>query len=98
MNDMLTLPFLYPGQPEIISAEHGRIRWRGVAGAAVYSIARSPDISVGGSWTTLCDKCVTDAQSVWQDPSPPSTPVWYRILPYNANDHSGMYSAPAKGK
>ena len=97
MTDMLTLPFPNVNQPEIISARHGHVIWRGAAGATVYSIARSQNISLGGSWTTLCDKCVTDAQGSWQDPSPLNTPVWYRILPFNANDHSGLYSDPVKG-
>jgi mannan endo-1,4-beta-mannosidase len=98
MNDMLTLPFVNVGMPQVISADHGRVTWRGAAGAVNYSIERSPDISVGGSWTTLCDKCVTDEHPEWQDPSPPASPQYYRMLPFNANDHSGMYSDPLKGK
>jgi hypothetical protein len=98
MTDNLAIPFSYVGKPEIISVSHGKIVWRGVAGAINYSIARSTDVTQGGSWMTFCDQCVTDASPVYQDPQPPSGPVWYRMQPFNANDHSGMYSAPVQGK
>jgi hypothetical protein len=98
MTDNLPTPFSYVGRPQIISAHNGKIIWRGVAGATTYSIARSSDVTQGGSWVTFCDQCVTDATPFFQDPQPPSGPVWYRMQPYNANDHAGMYSAPVRGK
>jgi hypothetical protein len=98
MTDLRVLPFYNVGQPEIIAAVHGRVTWRGAAGATSYSIARSPNIALGGSWQIICDKCVTDAQASWQDPAPPATPVWYRMMPFNANDHGGMYSEPVKNQ
>jgi hypothetical protein len=98
MDDMLTLPFSNVGKPELISADHGRITWRGAAGAISYSVERSPDIAIGGSWIQLCERCLTDEHPAWQDPSPPARPQYYRLLPFNANDHSGMYSDPLKGK
>jgi hypothetical protein len=98
MTDNLAMPFSYVGKPEIISVVQGKIVWRGVAGATKYSIARSTDVTQGGSWVTFCDQCVTDATPVYQDPQPPSGPVWYRLQPFNANDHSGMYSAPVRSK
>jgi mannan endo-1,4-beta-mannosidase len=99
MNDLLTQPFVNVDQPVILSAAHGKLVWRGAAGAVSYGIARSADIATPGSWTTLCEQCVTDAQPSWQDPSPPATgPVWYRMIPYNANAHAGMYSDPVKDR
>jgi mannan endo-1,4-beta-mannosidase len=98
MNDMLTLPFSNVGAPEIIGVAGGRVTWRGAAGATRYSIARSPNMAIAGSWQTLCDACVTDTTGSWQDPSPSATPVWYRIMGFNANDHSGMYSDPVRTK
>jgi hypothetical protein len=98
MTDNLATPFSYVGRPEIISVTHGKIVWRGIAGATTYSIARSTDVTQGGSWVTFCDQCVTDAAPFYQDPQPPSGPVWYRMQPFNANGHSGMYSAPVRSK
>jgi len=99
MNDLLTIPFLNVGRPVILSAVHGKVVWRGAAGATCYKIARSSDVTLGGSWQIVSgDDCITDAHPSWQDPSPSTAPVWYRMLPFNANDHSGMYSEPVQGK
>jgi hypothetical protein len=98
MDDLLVEPFSNVAPPAIISAVHGKIVWRGAAGATTYSIARSNDIIAGGSWQTICDRCVTDASPSWQDPSPGSAPVWYRMTPYNANDHAGLFSAPVRDR
>ncbi len=98
MQDLLPLPFLNAGQPVILSAVHGRVVWRGAAGATTYGIARSKDITAGGSWQSVCDRCVTDAAGFWQDPSPPTVPTWYRMIPYNTNDHAGLYSEPVPNK
>jgi hypothetical protein len=98
MQDLLPLPFLNVGRPVIVSAVHGHVVWRGAAGATTYGIARSSDITAGGSWQSVCDRCVTDAAGSWQDPSPAKEPVWYRMIPYNANDHAGMYSDPVANK
>jgi hypothetical protein len=98
MNDLLPIPFANIGQPEIIAVTHGKVVWRGAAGATTYSIARSGDVAAEGSWQIVCDRCVTDAQPSWQDPAPPASPVWYRLIPYNANDHAGMYSDPVRAR
>ncbi len=98
MQDLLPLPFLNVGRPIIISAVHGHLVWQGASGATTYGIARSKDITAGGSWQTVCDRCVTDAAGSWQDPSPAAGPVWYRMIPYNMNDHAGMYSEPVANK
>jgi mannan endo-1,4-beta-mannosidase len=98
MQDILPLPFANIDAPTILSAVHGRIVWQGSAGATTYSIARSRDITAGGSWSEVCDRCVTDASPVWQDPAPLPAPVWYRMSPHNANDHTGMYSQPVQDK
>ena len=98
MQDLLPVPFLNVGPPSIISAVHGHVVWRGAAGATAYGIARSKDITAGGSWQSVCDRCVTDAAGSWQDPQPAAGPVWYRMIPYNMNDHAGMFSDPAPNK
>jgi hypothetical protein len=98
MQDLLPVPFDNVDQPIIISAVHGKVVWRGAAGATAYGVARSRDITAGGSWETLCARCLTDASPSYQDPSPPAGPVWYRLTPYNANDHAGMYSDPMQNK
>jgi hypothetical protein len=98
MQDLLPVPFANVDQPVIISAVHGKVVWRGAAGATTYGIARSHDITARGSWEAICERCLTDATPSYQDPSPPSGPVWYRLTPYNANDHAGMYSEPMQNK
>ena len=85
--------YLLPPQPEILSAAHGKLVWRGAAGAANYTIERSPDPSSPFTWTTVCDACVTDDPGTWQDPHPEG-PQWYRLMPNNINGHHAVPSAP----
>ncbi len=95
MADVTLAPaYLLTPKPEIISVKHGRVVWRGAAGAATYTIERSPDPSVPYSWQVVCDQCATDAAGFWQDPSPPPGPAWYRIMPFNINGHKAVPSAP----
>ncbi len=55
MLDVTLAPsYLLTPQPEILSAKHGRIVWRGSAGAASYTVERSPDPSAPG----YLDGCV----------------------------------------
>jgi mannan endo-1,4-beta-mannosidase len=96
MMDLSPVAFALPDQPEILSAQHGKLTWRGTPGASAYSVQRSSDITQRGSWVTLCDLCVTDADPHWQDPSMPAGPIWYRLMPYNPNMHFGMPSEPVK--
>jgi mannan endo-1,4-beta-mannosidase len=99
MIDIVLPPaFARPPQPQIISVTHGKLVWRGSAGATKYSISRSTDLTETGSWQELCDQCVTDADPSWQDPSVPSGNVWYQIVPFNANLHPGVPSDPAENK
>ncbi len=98
MVDITLAPsYLLTPKPEILSAKHGRITWRGSAGAASYTIERSPDPSAPGTWTTLCDGCATDVAGFWQDPSPPDAPAYYRVMPLNINGHRAVPSEPFKG-
>lgn len=88
MSDIFQPPaFKNPDPPEIISAKGGLIAWRGAAGARAYSIERSTDPMSVGSWTLLCDKCVTDSAGPWQDRDRPKQPAWYRLSSINANNH-----------
>ncbi len=97
MVDVTLAPaYLLPPRPEILQARHGRIVWRGSAGAATYTIERSPDPSSPGTWTTLCDGCATDAAGFWQDPDPAAGPAWYRVMPLNINGHHNVPSPVVK--
>ena len=97
MLDINMLPaFLLPPQPVIISAAHGRVDWRGAAGAARYSVERSSDPSSPNSWQAVCDACTDDVAGFWQDPSPPSGNAWYRVMPFNINGHKSVPSEPVR--
>jgi len=88
-----TPTYLLPEPPVLIAASHGRITWRGAAGAATYAIERSADPGQPGSWTVVCDGCVTDEAAAWQDQSP-QTGAWYRMTPININGHKAEPSEP----
>ncbi|MEJ0048310.1 MAG: hypothetical protein WDN04_20925 [Rhodospirillales bacterium] len=98
MMDLVPIAFAKADPPEIISVLHGKLRWRGTAGAVKYSIERTNDVTLDGSWKTVCDQCVSDADPVWQDPALPTGPAWYRLTPYNANLHAGLPSDPVQNK
>ena len=97
MQDVDALPaYLLPPEPEITSVSKGHVVWRGSAGAADYSIERSPDPGMPWTWVQLCDRCVTDVSGGWQDPSPPKAPAWYRLFPFNINGHKSVPSKPVQ--
>lgn len=98
MLDLNPIAYAKPDAPDIISVVHGKVTWRGSAGTLVYSVARSEDPTALDSWTTLCDKCVGDTNSAWQDPSVPSGPAWYRVTPFNVNLHQGFPSQPVMNR
>ena len=89
--------YLLPPRPEIISAARGHVVWRGSAGAAGYSVERSPDPSAPDTWQVVCDACATDLTGGWQDPAPPAKPAWYRVIPFNVNNHKSVPSTPVQG-
>ena len=98
MTDVTLAPsYLLTPKPEILGVAHGRITWRGSAGAGSYTVERSPDPSAPGTWTTICDGCANDAAGFWQDPSPPETPAYYRVMPLNINGHKAVPSEPFRG-
>ena len=88
--------YLLPPKPQIIGAVRGRVVWRGSAGAASYTVERSPDPSAPGTWEVVCDACATDVTGGWQDPSPPEEPAWYRVMPLNINGHKSVPSDPVR--
>jgi hypothetical protein len=98
MEELNPIAYFEPKPPEIISVQHGVVRWRGSAGAMTYSIARTGDLTATNSWETVCDKCAADTSPVWQDVNVPSGPSWYRITPYNINDHQGLPSLPVANR
>jgi len=95
MADVTLSPaYLLPPKPEIIGATHGHVVWRGAAGALDYTIERSPDPMLFGSWTVVCDRCATDSGGGWTDPAFPQGPAWYRVMPFNINGHKARPSEP----
>jgi hypothetical protein len=99
MADVTSPPaFLLPPQPQVISVKHGRIIWRGAAGAARYSVERSPDPSLPGTWVTLCDACTDDLAGGWEDKAPAGGTAWYRVMPFNVNGHKSLPSEPFKSE
>jgi hypothetical protein len=86
-------PFLMAPKPEIIASVHGRLSWRGSAGALSYRIERATDLVAPGAWSVVCDDC-PETGKPWQDPHVPAGPVWYRIAPINANGHASPPSLP----
>ena len=93
MAELPTPPFVMPPKPEIISAVHGRLTWRGTAGALAYRIERSSDLISIGSWQVVCESCA-DTAGPWQDPHPSAAPNWYRVIPLDANGHAAWPSPP----
>ncbi len=79
-----------PRAPAITHLDEGSIEWRGSAGADTYSIQRGP--KKDGPWTTLCDRCATDVEGSWNDPSPETTSRWYRVIPYSLDGVPGTPS------
>ena len=98
MMDLLPLAYPQPDAPTILSAAHGRIHWQGSAGTLNYSIQRTSDLTTIGSWQDVCDHCADDRSPVWQDPNVPTEQVWYRVVPYNVNNHEGLPSDPVADK
>jgi mannan endo-1,4-beta-mannosidase len=70
----------------------GLIAWRGSAGAIRYTVERYDPAAK--SWSTICDKCATDADDPWVDPHPSLGGAQYRITPFNADDVAGQTSQP----
>src|SRR5258708_16291967 len=84
-------PHAIPSAPVITTKSLGIVRWRGTAGAVNYSVERStPD----GKWELVCDKCATDTDMGWPDPSPKGLMGGkYRITAYNADGKATEPSA-----
>ena len=98
MMDVNPVAFAQSAPPDIISVVHGKIHWRGSAGALAYSIERSADPNAVNSWELVCDKCASDTNPFWQDPHVPNEPAWYRMIPFNANVHNGYTSQVVKSQ
>jgi len=69
----------------------GLIAWRGSAGAVRYSVERYDPASK--RWKMLCDKCATDTDDPWIDPSPVSN-AQYRVTAFNADGIASPVSQP----
>lgn len=82
-------------QPPVITGTvfGGQLAWRGSAGAVTYSIQRQARGSQ--TWETICDKCVTDADSPWMDLTASFLGAnKYRLIGYNIDGVASAPSAP----
>jgi hypothetical protein len=71
-----------PDSPLITSINLGWIAWRGVVGAAAYSVER---LTLGsGGWQVICDRCATGTDNTpWTDQAQPEGLLLYRVRAYN---------------
>lgn len=80
-------------QAPVITMSGLQLAWRGSAGAVKYSIQRQ---TAGSStWQTVCDKCVTDADSPWMDQTASFLGAnKYRVIGYNIDGVASTPSVP----
>ncbi|QAY67055.1 glycoside hydrolase 5 family protein [Paenibacillus protaetiae] len=87
-------PLPVPDVPVIAACDHA-IVFRGVVGAAYYTIEKST-AGENGPWHKLYDKRPTDHMMPWIDPTRAHTvKTWYRIQAYNASGEGSGFSAAA---
>jgi mannan endo-1,4-beta-mannosidase len=79
-----------PPAPRITSVSGGHVYWQGSAGAKSYTVQRAPRST--GPWTTLCDRCATDAGDGFVDRTASPAASWYRVTPYNLDGRAGRAS------
>ncbi|WP_440897704.1 glycoside hydrolase 5 family protein [Amphibacillus sp. Q70] len=80
-----------PNSP-IITNVNDKIYWRGVVGAASYTIERST-INETGPWNVVCEKGTSDQYGYWRDTTRDSMKdAWYRIKAHNLSGVAGPYS------
>lgn len=80
-----------PSKPKLMVATN-LIKWRGVVGAAYYTIERSTQ-GEEGPWTVICEKMVSDHHASWEDSSRDTMKdAWYRMKAYNIEGIAGEYS------
>lgn len=84
-----TPPHEIPPAPTITSTSRGHVLFEGSPGASRYSIGKL----TAGHWTTPCERCTTDNDDGWQDPS--HRAGCYRVIPYNLAGVAGPASAAA---
>jgi mannan endo-1,4-beta-mannosidase len=70
-----------------------RVYWRGSAGAKNYAVQRAA--AARGPWTTICRRCVTDADDGFADAGARAS-SWYRVIPYNLDGKPGHASSPVQ--
>ncbi|TYP74723.1 cellulase family glycosylhydrolase [Paenibacillus methanolicus] len=81
-----------PGKPVIVDAECGRIAFRGVVGAASYTVEKSLT-GENGSWQIVYDDRPADHAMPWVDPTRvQSAQAYYRIKAANGSNVEGAYS------
>ena len=82
------------GPTRVVGPVGATVYWRGSAGAARYGIQRAPAAS--GPWSTVCNRCVTDLDAGWPDPSPAARTSWYRVIAYNLAGKPSKASSPRR--
>lgn len=83
-------PWPTPGVSKLIATSATAIAWRGVAGAACYQVERS-SVSASAGFFRIASGLL-DSQTPWTDPSPPSSPRWYRVRAVNQDGVAGCPS------
>ncbi|MBE7680109.1 cellulase family glycosylhydrolase [Paenibacillus sp. P13VS] len=92
MSDRSLPAELIPERPVILNADRGCITFRGVVGAAYYTVERSLT-GEEGSWQTIYDKRSADHSRQWIDPTRvQSTSAFYRVKAINVAGMAGDYS------
>ncbi|HEY4018866.1 MAG TPA: hypothetical protein VGM75_09285 [Pseudonocardiaceae bacterium] len=77
--------------PTTTSTTDGTVLFQGAAGSPSYTIQKRDS---GGTWTTVCDDCVTDASPGWHDLNAAEAGC-YRVIGHNLDGLEGPASPPA---
>jgi mannan endo-1,4-beta-mannosidase len=90
-------PHALPPAPTAAVVVHdgsNHVYWQGSAGAKDYSVERR---TAGDTrWSTVCRRCVTDADDGFVDADPAAAGASYRLVPFNLDGRPGPASQPAR--
>lgn len=91
MSGRVVPEFPLPEAP-VITAAKEKIMFRGVAGAAMYTLERSSR-GADGPWQTVFDAREADYDMPWRDPlRAHSAKAWYRVKAHAPDGRAGAYS------
>jgi hypothetical protein len=93
MTGLAVPPHPTPTAPVITFKGLQLVAWHGSVGAVRYTVQRQS--TPEEPWKTVCDRCATDADTPWVDPTPATNllSTRYRVLAVNAD---GAESAPSE--